>query len=150
MNEKFIKKLTEIVEKNLANENLNVSDLAREMDMSHSNLHRKLKSSLNKTSSQFIREVRLNKAKELLMTDDCTVSEISYRVGFGSPSYFNKCFHKHFGYAPGKFKSLSENESAGSFRSTKFWGRNSTLIIWALIFAVLTILAAGIYFLIGI
>jgi len=105
MNNEFIKKLTDIVEANLANEKFGIEDVAREMGMSHTNLHRKLKSTSNQTISQFIREIRLKKAKDLLLNEDLTVSEISYRVGFGSPTYFNKCFHEYFGYPPGESKS---------------------------------------------
>jgi len=105
MSKEFIKKLTDIVEANLANENFGVKDLIREMNISHSSLHRKLKSISNQTISQFIREIRLKKSKELLLNNDLTVSEISYQVGFGSPTYFNKCFHEQFGISPGEFKT---------------------------------------------
>jgi len=104
MNVEFIKRLTELVEANLANENFGVEDLVREMGISHINLHRKLKTTSNQTISQFIREIRLKKAKELLQNEDLTVSEIAYRVGFGSPTYFNKCFHEYFGVSPGEYK----------------------------------------------
>jgi TolB-like protein/AraC-like DNA-binding protein/Flp pilus assembly protein TadD len=105
MNNYFIKKLTDIVEANLENEKFGVEDLVREMGISHISLHRKLKTSSNQTISQFIREIRLKKAKELLLKEDLTVSEIAYQVGFGSPTYFNKCFHEYFGYPPGESKS---------------------------------------------
>ena len=101
MNSEFIKRLTNIVEANLSDENFGVEDLVREMGISHITLHRKLKTISNQTISQFIREIRLKKSKELLLNEDLTVSEIAYRVGFGSPTYFNKCFHEFFGYPPG-------------------------------------------------
>jgi AraC-like DNA-binding protein/tetratricopeptide (TPR) repeat protein len=104
MNSDFVKKLTDIVEANLENEKFGVEDLVREMGISHISLHRKLKTSSNQTISQFIREIRLKKAKELLQNDDLTVSEIAYRVGFGSPTYFNNCFHEYYGYPPGVAK----------------------------------------------
>lgn len=89
----------------MENEKFGVEDLVREMGISHISLHRKLKTSSNQTISQFIREIRLKKAKELLLKEDLTVSEIAYQVGFGSPTYFNKCFHEYFGYPPGESKS---------------------------------------------
>lgn len=101
----FIQKLTEIIQANLSNENFGVNELAQEIGMSHLNLHRKLKSTSNQTISQFIREIRLKTAKELLLNEDLTVSEISYRVGFGSPTYFNNCFHEYFGYPPGESRN---------------------------------------------
>ena len=62
----FISRLTEITEANLANEQFGVSDLAREMGMSRSNLHRKIKSATGKSISKYICQVRLEKAVELL------------------------------------------------------------------------------------
>jgi TolB-like protein/AraC-like DNA-binding protein/Tfp pilus assembly protein PilF len=105
MPKEFLYKLTELVEANLANEHFGIELLAKEMGMSHSNLHRKLRSASNQNISQFIREIRLKKAKELLLNEDLTAAEIAYRVGFGSPTYFNKCFHATFGVSPGEFRN---------------------------------------------
>ena len=111
MPREFKQKLTNLVEANLANENFGPDELAREAGMSHTNLNRKLKSISNQNASQFIREIRLKKAKELLLNEDLTVAEISYRVGFGSPAYFNKCFHEYFGLTPGELRNHEpENE----------------------------------------
>jgi TolB-like protein/AraC-like DNA-binding protein len=105
MQKEFIQKLTNLVEANLANENFGPDELVREAGMSHSNLNRKLKTISNQNVSQFIREVRLKKAKELLLNEDATAAEISYRVGFGSPTYFNNCFREYFGVAPGELRN---------------------------------------------
>jgi TolB-like protein/AraC-like DNA-binding protein/Tfp pilus assembly protein PilF len=111
MPKEFIQKLTSLVEANLANEKFGPDELAREAGISHSHLNRKLKTISNQTISQFIREVRLKKAKELLLNEDSTVAEISYRVGFGSPNYFNKCFHEYFGYSPSELRNRNhENQ----------------------------------------
>ena len=79
MNSEFLKRLTDIVNANLADENFGVEDLVREMGLSHINLHRKLKTISNQTISQFIREIRLKMARELLLNEDLTVSEIAYQ-----------------------------------------------------------------------
>lgn len=100
----FINRLTAIVEANLENENFGVSELASKTGISRSQIHRKLKSICNKSVSQFIREIRLEKAKEFLEQGNLTVSEIAYKVGFGSPSYFVKSFHDYFGFPPGEVK----------------------------------------------
>ena len=105
MHREFIQKLTNLVEANLANETFGPEDLARETGMSHTNLNRKLKINSNQNASQFIREVRLKKAKELLLNEELTVAEISYRVGFSSPAYFHRCFHEYFGVAPGESRN---------------------------------------------
>uniref|UniRef100_UPI003216CB20 helix-turn-helix domain-containing protein n=1 Tax=uncultured Draconibacterium sp. TaxID=1573823 RepID=UPI003216CB20 len=98
----FIRRITQIVEENISSEQFGVSDLADSIGMSRSNLLRKVKSLTNLSVSQFIRNVRLNYAKELLRETSLTVSEIAYKVGFGSPSYFIKCFGDLYGYPPGE------------------------------------------------
>jgi TolB-like protein/AraC-like DNA-binding protein len=108
--EQFLHKLTGIIESNLENEQFGVSELARAIGMSRSNLHRKIKSVSGKSVSRFIQEVRLSKAHELLKDSDLTVSEVAYRVGFGSATYFTKCFHDHFGYPPGEALKISLKE----------------------------------------
>jgi TolB-like protein/AraC-like DNA-binding protein/Tfp pilus assembly protein PilF len=112
----FIRKLTDIILSNLKNENFGVEELSREMGMSHTTILRKLKSYTHLSISQFIREVRLQKAHEMLLQNLGTASEISYRVGFGSPTYFSKCFHEYYGYPPGevrKNESLISNPKVG-------------------------------------
>ncbi len=105
----FLKRLNAIVEANLHNEQFGVNELAQKAGLSRSQIHRRLKSISNKSVSQFIREVRLEKAKELLEEETLTVSEIAYKVGFGSPSYFIKSFHDLYGYPPGDEKKHLTN-----------------------------------------
>ncbi|MBE0680168.1 MAG: helix-turn-helix domain-containing protein [Bacteroidales bacterium] len=106
LDQAFIKKLTDIILSNLENEHFGVEELLCEMGMSHTTIHRKLRSYTRLSISQFIREVRLHKAHEMLQQNLGNVSEISYRVGFGSPTYFNKCFHEYYGYPPGEVKRI--------------------------------------------
>ena len=101
-NNEFITKLTNIVELNLTHPPFGVSMLARELGMSRSNLHRKVKSISKVSVSQLIREIRLNIAMEMLNQSHISSSDVAIRVGFGSATYFNKCFHDHFGYTPGE------------------------------------------------
>ena len=105
MHKEFIHKLTEIVEANLANDKFGPEELARKAGMSHTNLNRKLKTISNQNASHFIREVRLKKAKDLLLNNELTIAEISYHVGFGSPTYFSRCFHEYFGVAPSEMRN---------------------------------------------
>lgn len=100
--QEFISNLSEKIEANLNNEQFGVSELANEVGMSRSNLHRKVKSIENLSVSQFIRKIRLRKALELLKQTGLTVSEVTWQVGFGSTSYFIKCFHEHYGFPPGE------------------------------------------------
>ncbi len=107
----FIRKLTEIIQANLGDENFGAKELALESDMSLYRLNRKLRSINGKTSNQFIREIRLHKAFEFLQNESYAVSEVAYKTGFSSPSYFISCFHDYFGYPPGKVKRSGNNNN---------------------------------------
>jgi TolB-like protein/AraC-like DNA-binding protein len=98
----FIRKLTDIVLANLGNENFGAKELELESGVSHYILRRRLSAITGKTVNQFIREIRLHKALEIVQNEEVTAAEVAYKVGFSSPSYFNACFHELFGYPPGK------------------------------------------------
>ncbi|NQU53716.1 MAG: helix-turn-helix domain-containing protein [Bacteroidetes bacterium] len=117
MDDLFLNKVYEAIDKNLENENFGVEELALEIGISRSQLHRKFKILTGQTTSQTIKEFRLKRAMEMLQNNVATSSEISYKVGFGSPSYFNTCFHEYFGYSPGKVKF---KKPAGKKRNTLF------------------------------
>ncbi len=103
----LIRKLTDIVLANLGNADFGVKELAHESGISLYRLNRRLRSINRKTTRQFIQELRLQKALEMLQNEEFNVSEIAYRTGFSSPSYFNSCFREFFGYPPGKVKKRS-------------------------------------------
>ncbi len=111
--ETFIRRLTQIVLANLGNENFSVRELAQASGMSLYALSRRLHSVTGKPVNQFIREVRLHKALDMLQNEEYKASEVAYKTGFGSPAYFNKCFHEYFGFPPGKVKNgaLTDHES---------------------------------------
>jgi len=100
----FIRKLTVIVLDNLKNEQFGVDEVSKQMGMTYYKINRKLKSINNQKLSNFIREIRLKRAMELLQIGDATVSEIAFQVGFGSSTYFDKCFHEYYGFPPGEVK----------------------------------------------
>lgn len=108
----FVQKLSEIIHANLENENFGVNDLAHASGVSRNLISKRLWAILNKSTTQFIREIRLNRAKELLAQGTYTAAEVAYMVGFGTPAYFNTCFHAHFGYTPGNIlrNGLQANE----------------------------------------
>jgi len=115
MDQAFLQKLTAIVEKNLTNEQFGVEKLAHEAGMSRSQIHRKLHDLTGKPTTQFIREIRLEHAMELLQNNVATVSEIAYRAGFGSSTYFSKCFHEYYGFPPSKAnRAKTEKPETGS------------------------------------
>ncbi|WP_224490879.1 helix-turn-helix domain-containing protein [Robertkochia flava] len=102
--EQFLHRLEQLVKAHLEEEDFGVNELAGAAGYSRSQLHRKVKSLLGHSASVFIRRVRLTEALEMLKHDEATTSEIAYRVGFHSPSYFHRCFHRYYGMTPGAFK----------------------------------------------
>src|SRR5690606_7696745 len=58
----------------------------------------------NQNISKFIREIRLQKSMEMLQRGEGTIAEVAFRSGFGSPTYFIKCFHEHYGFSPGEVR----------------------------------------------
>ncbi|MDX5584272.1 MAG: helix-turn-helix domain-containing protein [Aureibaculum sp.] len=111
MDQVLLKKLNDVLEDNVANELFGVKELTEELGMSRAQLHRKLHDLTGKSTSQFIREFRLEKAMEMLRNNVATASEISYRVGFNSPTYFNTSFHAYYGYPPGEVKYRNPSPS---------------------------------------
>ncbi len=96
----FLEKAIRVVENNISNEKFSVEEFSEEMNLSHSQLHRKLKALINQSSIQFIRSIRMQRALELLQHNSGNIAEIAWQVGFTDPSYFTKTFSKHFGYLP--------------------------------------------------
>ena len=96
----FIEKLLKIVEKNIEKENFSVDGFSEEAHMSPSQLHRKLKALVNQSATQFIRSVKMHRAKELLEKDAGNIAEVAYMVGFRDPGYFSRIFKTFFGVLP--------------------------------------------------
>lgn len=99
----FIERFKKLIEDNLSNSELNVEELGRSMGMSRVQLYRKVKSLTNYAPNELLRIARLKKATSLLSSSDMTIAEITYEVGFTSPSYFTKCYKDHFGESPTDF-----------------------------------------------
>lgn len=98
--EQFLSTLRACIEKHMDDSDLSVNDLCRAVQLSHAHLYRKLKALTNLTPVQFIRYIRLRKAKTLLETTAMNISEIAYAVGFSDPNYFSRIYHKEMGITP--------------------------------------------------
>jgi len=101
--EKFIERLQKILDKNLSNSDYSTEDFAAEIGMSRMQLHRKLKSLLGVSSTEFLRNERLKVGAELLKKGNGTISEIAYSVGFNDVSYFSKCFKEMYQCTPTEY-----------------------------------------------
>ncbi len=101
--EDFLKKLDSTLMDNLSENDLSVEKIADLMGFSISTLYRKVKALTDLNTVEYIRLVRLKKAAELLSEGNYRINEISYLVGFSSPSYFATSFQKQFGISPSQF-----------------------------------------------
>ncbi|MCA0933567.1 DUF4242 domain-containing protein [Lutimonas saemankumensis] len=101
---KFLSKLYDFTKENLDNHELNVKSLCESMGVSRAQLYRKTTNLTGFSPNNFIRNIRLKKAFELLKKGGANISETSLDVGFNNASYFTKCFQKKYGVSPSKIK----------------------------------------------
>jgi signal transduction histidine kinase/ligand-binding sensor domain-containing protein/DNA-binding response OmpR family regulator len=103
LDNEFIDKLTKIIEANLEIEQLNIAQIANQMYMSHSTLYRKIKSLTGLSANEFIRKIKMNNAERMLLTYKYSITEIIFKVGISTPSYFRQCFKEEFGVTPTEY-----------------------------------------------
>jgi AraC-like DNA-binding protein len=100
VDKKFLKKVYDVIDDNVSNELFGVEDLSSAIGLSRSQVQRKIKEITRQNPNEVIRNYRLEKSMVMLKNNSGTISEISYQVGFSSPSYFTKCFVKKFNLPP--------------------------------------------------
>jgi signal transduction histidine kinase/DNA-binding response OmpR family regulator/sugar lactone lactonase YvrE len=105
MDEKFLEKAKAVVDEHLSDTDFSTEKFARQMAMSRTQLHRKLKGLTNLSASDFVRDIRLNKAAELLKEGELNITQVSYEIGISSLSYFSKTFREKFGVNPSEYSS---------------------------------------------
>lgn len=98
----FVTKVNGFVEEHLSNKDLDLKLLADFVGMSISGTQKKIERLTGKSFSRYIREYRLERAKDMLLAGAMNINEITEKVGFGSVSYFSKCFKDYLGYSPSK------------------------------------------------
>lgn len=99
----FLTKVQNIVEKRLSDGSFGVEQLAEELNMSPSQLLRKLKALTNLTAVEFVRERRLQRAAHLLKTQSVTIADVAFEVGFDNASYFSRIFQEKYGVLPSEY-----------------------------------------------
>ncbi len=129
----------------MEDENFGVAELAEKAGMSRSNLLRRVQKISGRSVSVLIREVRLHHAKGLLQDGALNVSEISYKVGFNSTSYFTKCYRELYGYPPGEEASRSIESVKEENAIQVDEKRKSPFIFPAIVFTVLGLLVVLIF-----
>jgi AraC-like DNA-binding protein len=101
--EKLIREITAIIEKNLIDSDFNVTMLQESVGIGQKLLYRKIKQVTGMTPVEYIRHIRLEKAARLLKEGRFSVSEVMYMVGFTKSGYFSKCFQEAYGMTPSAY-----------------------------------------------
>lgn len=101
---KFMDKVMEVIEKHLDNGDLLVEDIANEVNMSRSVFFKKLKTLTGLSPVEFLREIRMKRAAQLIETEEYSMSQIAYMVGLNDSHYFSKCFKQQYGITPTEYK----------------------------------------------
>jgi DNA-binding response OmpR family regulator/signal transduction histidine kinase len=110
--DEFIITLRSILEENIADADFNVNKLSKQMNISTTQLYRKLKTLTGYSPVEFVRILKLQKACELLNQRKNTIKEVCYLVGFNNLSYFVKCFREFFGVTPAVYRDQGLTETA--------------------------------------
>jgi signal transduction histidine kinase/ligand-binding sensor domain-containing protein/DNA-binding response OmpR family regulator len=103
VDEQFIQRLIEIVEKHMSDSNFELDDLCHELGMKYLQLYRKVKAITSLTLKQFIMTIKMKTAAKMIETGKFNISEVAYDVGFSSPAYFSESFKKYFGMTPTEY-----------------------------------------------
>lgn len=107
---RFLERLTEFMERNIDNGDLVVDDLVHEMAVSRSVFFKKLKSLTGLAPIEFIKEMRVKRAAQLIETGEFNMTQIAYMVGINDPRYFSKCFKQRFGMTPTEYKDRQKSK----------------------------------------
>jgi len=110
LNKNFMGKIVKHIEDNITNEEFNIDDLAYEMAMSRSVFFKKVKSLTGQNPKDFIRDIKMNKAADLLRDQKYSISEIAYLIGFPNAKYFSTAFKKYYGISPTTFIEKEKRE----------------------------------------
>ena len=98
--ERLLQHAIDYIRENLEDPELSVENMSKALGMSRTHLHRKLKALTNQSPIEFIKVIRMKQAAYLLSTGKLSVSEVGYKVGYNTPSYFSSSFNAHFGMSP--------------------------------------------------
>ncbi|HEY5748622.1 MAG TPA: ATP-binding protein, partial [Chryseolinea sp.] len=110
LDDKFLDKARTIVDAYLGDYTFTVEQMAEEMNLSRTQLFRKLKALTGLSPNDFIKDIRLKRAAEMIRQKVDIITQIGYAVGFNDQSYFTKCFKKQFGVTPTEFSMMTSTQ----------------------------------------
>ncbi|MDH6305149.1 signal transduction histidine kinase/ligand-binding sensor domain-containing protein/DNA-binding response OmpR family regulator [Parabacteroides sp. PF5-5] len=108
--ERLLQHAIDYVREHMEDSDLTVESMSRDLGLSRTHLHRKLKALTGQSPVEFIKIMRLKQAAYLLSTGKLTISEVSYKVGYGTPSYFSSSFNAYFGMSPTAYMEEKRSE----------------------------------------
>ena len=112
LDEEFMKKVMNSIEKNMSNADYSVDDLSHDVDLHRTNVYKKIQFITGKTPLMFIRLMRLKRAHQLMSQGGVMVSQVAYQVGFNNPKIFSRYFKEQYGMYPSEYiKKQGENNS---------------------------------------
>ncbi len=117
--EKLLQNAIDYVRKNIENTDLSVEGMSKHLGLSRTHLHRKLKALTGESPVDFIKMIRMKQAAYLLSTGKLSISEVGYKVGYNTPSYFSSSFNAYFGMSPTAYMEKSI-EKAGKPENNPF------------------------------
>lgn len=94
----------EVMEKEMDNSDLTIEEFAQKLNMGRTVFYQKLKSIIGLSPVDFIREIRIKRAVQLIDSGEYNFSQVAYMTGFNDPKYFSKCFKKQMGMTPSEYK----------------------------------------------
>lgn len=109
VDEQFMKQVLAIIEKNMSNPDFSVEELSKGLCMHRAGMYRKLLSLTGMSPLEFIRNIRLKRAAQLLEKSGMNITEIAYEVGFNSPKKFSQYFKEEYGMTPSQFHKQKQN-----------------------------------------
>lgn len=113
LDKEFLEKVLNHIHENIDDPDLNVETMASQLNLSRSQFYRKIKALTGQSANEFLRNIRLNRAKVLLENGSRSIGEVCFSVGFSSPSYFTKCFKGQFGVLPTEVEPLEKVDNSG-------------------------------------
>lgn len=116
--EQFIQQVMEVMEKQMDNSDFTIDEFAQELNMGRTVFYQKLKAIIGLSPVDFIRDIRIKRAKQLMDSKEYNISTVAYMTGFNDPKYFSKCFKKQFGVSPSEYNKEKKNGEAAPPRSS--------------------------------
>lgn len=109
--EQFMQQVMQVMEEQMENSELTVDEFAQLLNLGRSVFYQKLKSIIGLSPVDFIREIRIKRAVQLIDSGEYNFSQVAYMTGFNDPKYFGKCFKRQMGMTPSEYKENKRDDS---------------------------------------